>query len=124
MVTNAAIKFSPKSEVGDTIPIHDHINLPGSSYSQNPLKGPSDRLSGFHFPAMSDSFDHRMKWKALGTWKQMGEIAGAMYDVGGSQPCLPGKLGANTVDMSPVFEVTVADAQIFQSLAHQEQGHC
>lgn len=73
---------------------------------------------------MSDSFDHRMKWKALGAWKQMGEIAGAMYVVGVSQPCLPRKLGADTVDMSLVFEVTVADAQIFQSLAHQEQGHC
>lgn len=78
VVTNAAIRFSPKCKVGDTILIHGHISLPGSSYSQNPLKGPSDRLSGLHFPAMSDTFDHRMKWKALGAWKQMGEIAGAM----------------------------------------------
>ncbi|OBS77102.1 hypothetical protein A6R68_16459, partial [Neotoma lepida] len=35
----------------------------------NPLKELSDRMSGVHFPAMSDTFDHRMRWKALGAWE-------------------------------------------------------
>lgn len=47
-----------------------------------------------------------------------------LYDVGESHPCLPWELGADTLGMSPVFEVTVADAETSQSLAHQEQGHC
>lgn len=46
-----------------------------------------------------------------------------LYEVGGSQPCLTLKSGADAVVMSTAFEVAADNVEIFQSFAHHTQAH-
>lgn len=112
IVTNAAGGVNESYEVGDLMVISDHINLT----SRSPLMGHNDDNLGVRFPDMSEAYSRKLRKLAhevagkQGLTLQEGVYLGLL----GPSFETPAEirmvriLGADTVGMSTVSEVTVA----------------
>jgi len=115
LLTNAAGGVNRRYNVGDLMLLEDHINLPGMT-GANPLMGPNDEALGLRFLGMAQTYDRRLRQRAL-------EVA-RVPDIplhSGVYVGLPGPffeppaeirmiraLGGDAVGMSTVNEVLVA----------------
>jgi purine-nucleoside phosphorylase len=115
IVTNAAGGLSPDFRPGELMLITDHINLIGMA-GHSPLRGPNDPSLGPRFPDMSEAYDIELRQLAL---RVAAEQKIKLHQ--GVYICLAGpsfetpadirfirRLGADSVGMSTVPEVTVA----------------
>ncbi|MEX2462099.1 MAG: purine-nucleoside phosphorylase [Paenibacillaceae bacterium] len=112
IVTNAAGGVNKSYEVGDLMVISDHINMT----SRSPLIGPNDENLGVRFPDMSEAYSRKLRKLAHEVAaKQALKLQEGVY-IGLLGPSFetPAEirmvrlLGADTVGMSTVSEVTVA----------------
>jgi purine-nucleoside phosphorylase len=112
IVTNAAGGVNKSYEVGDLMVISDHINLT----SRSPLIGHNDDNLGVRFPDMSEAYSRKLRKLAHETAAQQGLTLQEGVYIGLLGPSFetPAEirmvrvLGADTVGMSTVSEVTVA----------------
>lgn len=115
IVTNAAGGVNPNYEPGEVMLITDHLNLIGMA-GLNPLRGPNLDEFGPRFPDMSCAYDRSLAELAR---KVAAELDLNLHE--GVYICLAGPsfetpadlrflrtIGADTVGMSTVPEVTVA----------------
>ncbi len=112
LVTNSAGGINPAFNVGDLMVIEDHLNLIGA----NPLYGPNADAFGPRFPDMTQAYDPAIRAcmetaaAARGFKLQHGVYAGLSgptYETPAEIRMLR-VLGADSVGMSTVPEVTVA----------------
>jgi purine-nucleoside phosphorylase len=112
IVTNAAGGVNKSYEVGDLMVISDHINLT----SRSPLIGHNDDKLGVRFPDMSEAYSRKLRKLAHEVAAQQGLTLQEGVYIGLLGPSFetPAEirmvrvLGADTVGMSTVSEVTVA----------------
>ena len=115
MLTNAAGGVNKDFQVGDLMLLEDHINLPGMS-GANPLMGPNDDELGLRFVGMSQTYDRRLRQRALAVARKQGIPLHSGVYVGLSGPFFetPAEIrmirviGGDAVGMSTVNEVLVA----------------
>lgn len=112
MVSNAAGGLNPFFRAGDIMLMTDHINLMGD----NPLRGVNDPELGVRFPDMSRAYTPELRELAEKVALEMGirlmqgvyvSLMGPSLETGAEYRFLRG-IGADTVGMSTVPEVTVA----------------
>jgi len=115
IVTNAAGAVNPKFAPGDLMLITDHINFMGMA-GFNPLFGPNIDELGPRFPDMSQAYDRElMQFARNAASKHNISLHEGIY-IGLSGPSFEGpadlrflrSIGADSVGMSTVSEVTVA----------------
>lgn len=126
IVTNAAGGLNQSFKVGDIMLLNDHINLPGLA-GLHPLKGPNDDTLGPRFLALSDAYDHELRYK----FHQIAEqekvsrsihegtyayVSGPTYETRAESRYLL-TIGADAVGMSTAPEVIVARHQGLRVLA-------
>jgi purine-nucleoside phosphorylase len=112
IVTNAAGGVNKSYEVGDLMLISDHINFT----SRSPLIGHNDDNLGVRFPDMSEAYNRKLRKLAHEVAAQQGLTLqeGVYLGLLGPSFETPAEirmvriLGADTVGMSTVSEVTVA----------------
>jgi purine-nucleoside phosphorylase len=112
IVTNAAGGVNKSYEVGDLMLISDHINFT----SRSPLIGHNDDNLGVRFPDMSEAYNRKLRKLAHEVAAQQGLTLQEGVYLGLLGPTFetPAEirmvriLGADTVGMSTVSEVTVA----------------
>jgi purine-nucleoside phosphorylase len=112
IVTNAAGGVNKSYEVGDLMLISDHINMT----SRSPLIGHNDDELGVRFPDMSEAYSRKLRKLAHGVAVGQGLTLQEGVYIGLLGPSFetPAEirmvrtLGADTVGMSTVSEVTVA----------------
>jgi purine-nucleoside phosphorylase len=112
IVTNAAGGVNKSFEVGDLMLITDHINLT----SRSPLIGPNDEALGVRFPDMSEAYSRKLQKLAHQVAAKQGLTLRDGVYIGLLGPSFetPAEirmvraLGADTVGMSTVSEVTIA----------------
>jgi purine-nucleoside phosphorylase len=112
IVTNAAGGVNKSYEVGDLMLISDHINMT----SRSPLIGHNDDELGVRFPDMSEAYSRKLRKLAHGVAAGQGLTLQEGVYIGLLGPSFetPAEirmvrtLGADTVGMSTVSEVTVA----------------
>lgn len=112
IVTNAAGGVNESYEVGDLMVISDHINLT----SRSPLIGHNDDDLGVRFPDMSEAYSRKLRKLAHEVADKQGLTLQEGVYIGLLGPSFetPAEirmvriLGADTVGMSTVSEVTVA----------------
>ena len=115
LLTNAAGGVNKRYEVGDLMLLEDHINLPGMT-GANPLMGPNDEALGVRFVGMSQTYDRRLRQRALEVAREHNIPLRSGVYVGLSGPFFetPAEirmiraLGGDAVGMSTVNEVLVA----------------
>lgn len=115
MLTNAAGGINKSYEVGDLMLLEDHINLPGMT-GANPLMGPNDEQLGLRFVGMSQTYDRRLRQRALEVAREHDIPLHSGVYVGLSGPFFetPAEIrmiraiGGDAVGMSTVNEVLVA----------------
>lgn len=118
VVTNAAGAVRAGAgdlRVGDVMMIVDHVNLANLA-GKNPLVGPNDERLGTRFVDMSDAYNPRLRTAAAAAALHVGVDLkrGVFAYVGGPTFETPAEvrllniLGADSVAMSSVPEVTVA----------------
>ena len=115
MLTNAAGGINKSYEVGDLMMLEDHINLPGMT-GANPLMGPNDEQLGLRFVGMSQTYDRRLRQRALQIARERDIPLHSGVYVGLSGPFFetPAEIrmiraiGGDAVGMSTVNEVLVA----------------
>ena len=115
IVTNAAGGINPAFNPGDLMLITDHLNMIGMA-GPNPLRGPNFDEIGTRFPDMSQAYDRDLSQLAREV-AQANEIllqegvyvglAGPSFETPADLRFLKG-IGADSVGMSTVSEVTVA----------------
>ncbi|RSL31929.1 purine-nucleoside phosphorylase [Salibacterium salarium] len=113
IITNACGGMNENFQAGDLMIVDDHLNMTG----ENPLIGPNEKELGARFPDMSQAYTPaflslaKAKASKLGINIQQGVYAG----ITGPSYMTPAelimlrKLGADTVGMSTVPEVIVAN---------------
>lgn len=115
LLTNAAGGVNRRYQVGDLMLLEDHINLPGMT-GANPLMGPNDDALGPRFPGMAQTYDKRLRKRALEV-AQAHDIplhSGVYFGLTGPFFETPAEirmiraLGGDAVGMSTVNEVLVA----------------
>ena len=115
ILTNAAGGVNPVYEVGDLMLLEDHVNFPGMA-GANPLMGPNDDDMGLRFVGMSQTYDRRLRQRALEVARE-NDIplhSGVYFGLSGPFFETPAEirmirtLGGDTVGMSTVNEVLVA----------------
>lgn len=112
VVTNACGGLNPSFKAGDLMLITDHINI-----LPNPLIGPNDEQLGPRFPDMSQAYNLSFRELALEVGKELGiELQQGVYlAISGPTYSTPAELkmlitlGSDTVGMSTIPEVTVAN---------------
>ncbi|HIE25314.1 MAG TPA: purine-nucleoside phosphorylase [Anaerolineales bacterium] len=115
IVTNAAGGIADEHQPGDVMLITDHINFPGL-VGKSPLHGPNLDEFGPRFPDMTQAYDPELLDLARKIAKEEGIFIHEGVYVGLSGPSFetPAELhflkmiGADTVGMSTVTEVSVA----------------
>ena len=115
IVTNAAGGIADAHQPGDVMLITDHINFPGL-VGQSPLHGPNLDEFGPRFPDMTEAYDRELLDLVRKIAKDKGVPIHEGVYVGLSGPSFetPAELrflkmiGADTVGMSTVTEVSVA----------------
>ncbi|MYE27783.1 MAG: purine-nucleoside phosphorylase [Chloroflexi bacterium] len=115
MLTNAAGGINKSYEVGDLMLLEDHINLPGMT-GANPLMGPNDEELGLRFVGMSQTYDRRLRQRALAVARECDIPLHSGVYLGLSGPFFetPAEIrmiraiGGDAVGMSTVNEVLVA----------------
>lgn len=115
IVTNAAGAINPDFTPGDLMLIIDHINFIGLS-GLNPLIGPNIDELGPRFPDMSQAYDRKLMELARNSASESNILLREGTYVGLSGPSFEGPadlrflkiIGADSVGMSTVSEVTVA----------------
>lgn len=115
LLTNAAGGVNKRYQVGDLMLLEDHINLPGMS-GANPLMGPNDEALGARFVGMSQTYDRRLRQRALAVARENDIPLHSGVYVGLSGPFFetPAEIrmiraiGGDAVGMSTVNEVLVA----------------
>jgi purine-nucleoside phosphorylase len=118
IVTNAAGGVNRSFNIGDVMLIRDHISFPGMA-GFNPLTGPNDARFGPRFPSMSNAYDRDLRTFAKQVASELKEAAptlqeGCYLSVNGPSYETPSEIsmvrtmGADTVGMSTVHEVTAA----------------
>jgi len=115
IVTNAAGAVNPEFSPGDLMLITDHINFVGMA-GFNPLCGPNIDELGPRFPDMSRAYDRElMQFARNAATRHNLQLREGIY-IGLSGPSFEGpadlrflrSIGADSVGMSTVSEVTVA----------------
>jgi len=114
-LTNAAGGVNRRYNVGDLMLLEDHINLPGMT-GANPLMGPNDEALGLRFLGMAQTYDRRLRQRALEVARVHDIPLHSGVYVGLSGPFFetPAEirmiraLGGDAVGMSTVNEVLVA----------------
>lgn len=112
LVSNAAGGLNPSYKISELMVLSDHINL----LPENPLTGKNLDELGVRFPDMLESYDKKMRQKALEIAKehQMPVHEGVYVSVSGPNLETPAEykylqvIGADAVGMSTVPEVIVA----------------
>jgi purine-nucleoside phosphorylase len=115
IVTNAAGAIKPDFDPGDLMLITDHLNIIGMA-GPNPLRGPNFDELGPRFPDMSQAYDRELGQIAREVAQEKGVLLQEGVYVGLAGPSFetPADLrflraiGADSVGMSTVTEVTVA----------------
>ena len=115
LLTNAAGGVNRRYNVGDLMLLEDHINLPGMT-GANPLMGPNDETLGVRFLGMAQTYDRRLRQRALEVARDHDIPLHSGVYVGLSGPFFetPAEirmiraLGGDAVGMSTVNEVLVA----------------
>jgi purine-nucleoside phosphorylase len=115
IVTNAAGAIHPDFAPGDLMLITDHINFVGMS-GFNPLFGPNIDELGPRFPDMSQAYDRELMQLARNAASERSILLREGIYIGLSGPSFEGPadlrflklIGADSVGMSTVSEVTVA----------------
>ena len=115
ILTNAAGGINPAYQVGDLMLLEDHINLPGM-VGANPLMGPNDDELGERFLGVAQTYDRRLRKRALEVARDNGIPlhSGVYFGLSGPSFETPAEirmirtLGGDTVGMSTVHEVLVA----------------
>jgi len=115
LLTNAAGGVNRRYNVGDLMLLEDHINLPGMT-GANPLMGPNDEALGLRFLGMAQTYDRRLRQRALEVARVHDIPLHSGVYVGLSGPFFetPAEirmiraLGGDAVGMSTVNEVLVA----------------
>lgn len=115
IVTNAAGAVNPDFAPGDLMLITDHINFMGLS-GFNPLFGPNIDQLGPRFPDMSQAYDRNLMQLARNAATENNILLREGIYIGLSGPSFEGPadlrflrlIGADSVGMSTVSEVTVA----------------
>ncbi len=115
IVTNAAGAVHPDFAPGDLMLITDHINFVGLS-GFNPLFGPNIDELGPRFPDMSQAYDRELMQLARNAASERSILLREGIYIGLSGPSFEGPadlrflrlIGADSVGMSTVSEVTVA----------------
>ena len=115
ILTNAAGGINPVYQVGDLMLLEDHINLPGM-VGANPLMGPNDDEMGERFLGVAQTYDRRLRKRALEVARVNGIPlhSGVYFGLSGPSFETPAEirmirtLGGDTVGMSTVHEVLVA----------------
>ena len=115
ILTNAAGGINPAYQVGDLMLFEDHINLPGM-VGANPLMGPNDDELGERFLGVAQTYDRRLRKRALEVARDNGIPlhSGVYFGLSGPSFETPAEirmirtLGGDTVGMSTVHEVLVA----------------
>lgn len=115
LLTNAAGGVNSSYNVGDLMLLEDHINLPGMT-GANPLMGPNDEALGVRFLGMAQTYDRRLRQRALEVAREHDIPLHSGVYVGLSGPFFetPAEirmiraLGGDAVGMSTVNEVLVA----------------
>ena len=114
ILTNACGALNKEYNVGDLVPLHDHISLAGMG-GLNPLIGPNEDNLGVRFPAMSNAYSitlRRKLFKAaqrIGTLKKRSIHEGVYAYVSGpsfetrAEARLLRHIGADVVGMSTVY---------------------
>ena len=115
IVTNAAGGVNPDFIPGDLMLITDHINFVGMA-GFNPLIGPNIDELGPRFPDMSQAYDRELMQKARKAASDRNILLREGVYIGLSGPSFEGPadlrflrlIGADSVGMSTVSEVTIA----------------
>ncbi len=115
ILTNAAGGINPAYQVGDLMLLEDHINLPGM-VGANPLMGPNDDEMGERFLGVAQTYDRRLRKRALEVAREnaIPLHSGVYFGLSGPSFETPAEirmirtLGGDTVGMSTVHEVLVA----------------
>ncbi len=115
LLTNAAGGVNKGYQVGDLMMLEDHINLPGMT-GANPLMGPNDESLGPRFPGMAQTYDRRLRQRALELAQEQGIPlhSGVYFGLTGPFFETPAEirliraLGGDAVGMSTVNEALVA----------------
>jgi purine-nucleoside phosphorylase len=115
LLTNAAGGVNPGYQVGDLMLLEDHINMLGLA-GANPLMGPNDEELGVRFVGMSQTYDRRLRQRALEIANERGIPlrSGVYFGLSGPFFETPAEirmiraLGGDAVGMSTVNEVLVA----------------
>jgi purine-nucleoside phosphorylase len=115
IVTNAAGAVNPEYSAGDLMLITDHINFVGLA-GFNPLFGPNIDELGPRFPDMSQAYDRELMKLAREAASENNILLHEGVYIGLSGPSFEGPadlrflrlIGADSVGMSTVSEVTVA----------------
>jgi len=112
VVTNACGGLNPNFKAGDLMLITDHINI-----LPNPLIGPNHQELGARFPDMSQAYDPQFRTLAMEIGQELGITLqqGVYLAISGPTYSTPAELkmiitlGSDTVGMSTIPEVTVAN---------------
>lgn len=115
LLTNAAGGVNSRYNIGDLMLLEDHINLPGMT-GANPLMGPNEEALGVRFLGMAQTYDRRLRQRALEVARDHDIPLHSGVYVGLSGPFFetPAEirmiraLGGDAVGMSTVNEVLVA----------------
>jgi purine-nucleoside phosphorylase len=120
-VSNAAGGMNPTFDIGDIMPIEDHINL----FPEHPLRGKNYDELGPRFPDMSEAYDKKLRLMAMEVAKEKNiKLQHGVY-VGVQGPTFetPAEyyffriIGGDAVGMSTVPEVIVANHAKMKVLA-------
>jgi len=109
ILTNAAGGVNPAYQVGDLMLLEDHINFPGMA-GANPLMGPNDESLGLRFLGLVQTYDRRLRQRALEIARQQGITlhSGVYFGLSGPAFETPAEirlirtLGGDAVGMSSV----------------------
>jgi len=115
LLSNAAGGVNPAYQVGDLMLLEDHINMLGLS-GANPLMGPNDEELGVRFVGMAQTYDRRLRQRALAVADahNIPLRSGVYFGLSGPFFETPAEirmiraLGGDAVGMSTVNEVLVA----------------
>ena len=115
LLSNAAGGVNPAYQVGDLMLLEDHINMLGLS-GANPLMGPNDEELGVRFVGMAQTYDRRLRQRALAVADayNIPLRSGVYFGLSGPFFETPAEIrmiramGGDAVGMSTVNEVLVA----------------